>query len=63
MNFITQNLGNIVVGSLVVIILFYALRSLIRSFRHCSCRCADCPNEIAKDCHCHIKEESNEKKE
>lgn len=55
MSFITLNLGNIVVGSLVVIVVGYAVRNLIKNFGQCSCKCANCPKEIAKKCNCHIK--------
>ncbi|MDO4218639.1 MAG: hypothetical protein Q4C78_01455 [Synergistaceae bacterium] len=62
MTLITQNLGNIIVGSLVVLILAIALRNIIKNFGHCNCHCADCPKEIAKDCHCCIKSKVDTKK-
>lgn len=56
MSLIAPNLGNIVVGTLIILILAYALRNLIKSFGQCTCHCANCPKEIAQKCHCQMKE-------
>ena len=58
MNFIMNNIGNIVVGAIIFLVLIYAVRNIIKNFGHCGCNCAKCPKEISKDCHCHEKEDS-----
>lgn len=56
MSFIQTNMGNIVVGSILVAVLFLALRKIIKDRKAggCGCGCTNCPS--AGCCHTTKKE-------
>lgn len=51
MNFLMANLGNIVVGSIIVVILYLAIRQMIRQRK--SGGCSGCAASGSANCHCH----------
>jgi len=59
--FIQNNLSSILVGAVVVCILFFAIRHLVKNKRSMTCSCGDCGSCASSGvCSIHEQEKKNE---